>query len=99
MAKVYISEFAGIGTGVPGANAAQAPYQPSLAEQVVAIGGSSVPSAKFGANTRYIRVHTDAICSVRVDAAADANSARMAAGQTEYYAVKPGSTLNVITNT
>lgn len=90
MAVLYITEYLG-----PTA------VDPPLAEQTVAIGGTSAQSSAFNANTRYIRIHTDAICSVLVGSnpTATATKKRMAAGQTEYVAVAGAHKIAVITNT
>ncbi|HWU70677.1 MAG TPA: hypothetical protein VN017_04915, partial [Pseudoxanthomonas sp.] len=73
-----------------------------VAEQTVAIGASSAVSSAFNASTAIVRLHTDAICSVEFGAAptAAATNMRLAAGQTEYFAVVPGSGFKVavITN-
>lgn len=82
MAVVYISEYADL-RYLSG-------YEPAIATQTVAIGGASAQSAAFNENTNFVRVHTDAICSVLfgTNPTATATSPRMAAGQTEYFAVK-----------
>ncbi len=106
MATLYITEFQALGqAGLPpwgyGPNApTQAAQQPPIAEQAVAIGGTSVASAAFGGATVLVRLHTDAICSVEFGSApiATATTARMAAGQTEYFGVSPGMKVAVITN-
>lgn len=106
MATLYVTEFTGLGFApLPrqwggGPAPAQAAPQPAAAEQTVAIGGSSAQSAAFGATTNYLRLHADAICSVKFGAnpTATAASARMAAGQTEYFIVSPGMKVAVITN-
>lgn len=75
---------------------------PAVAEQTVAIGGASAQSAAFNAATKIIRVHTDAICSIKVggtNPTATATTMRMAAGQVEYFGVAPGDKIAVITNT
>lgn len=95
MAVLYIAEFAKPAGGV---NATVAPLPP-IAEQTVAIGGSSTASSAFNAQTTLIRVHTDAICSISIGAAATSSKMRLAAGQTEYFVVTPSQILNVITNT
>lgn len=98
MATVYISEFCdmlGLGKGL-----GSLAKQPSIAEQTVAIGGGSVQSAAFNNGTTFIRVHTDAICSILIgeNPTAVATKCRMAAGQTEYFAVRAGHKIAVITN-
>ena len=99
MAVLFITEYASItrdGRGVM----APAAQEPALASQTVAIGGSSTQSSAFNAATNFIRVHTDAICSIAVGAnpTASATTARMAADQTEYFGVIPGHKIAVITN-
>lgn len=97
MATLYITEYpsASSGNGMP------VPLCPALAKQIVAI-GAVAPSAPFSPNTRLIRVHADAICSVEIGGTgpvATVTSQRMAAGQTEYFGVTPNDKLSVITNT
>jgi hypothetical protein len=99
MATVYIAEFTN--PSVYNGNLQGVAYMPPVAEQTVAIGGSSVQSSAFNAKTRLVRVHTDAICSVAFGSnpTATAAKARLAAGQTEYFEVSPGDKVAVITNT
>lgn len=99
MAKVYITEYC----DNPKVNGllVQAPQEPALATQTVAIGGASVQSSAFNDKTQMIRVHSDAVCSILIgeDPTATANSPRIAAGVSEYFGVKPGYKIAVITNT
>jgi hypothetical protein len=79
----------------------QAVVTPPLASQKIAITASSVQSAAFNASTTIIRVHCDAVCSVQIggtNPTATTSSARLAAGQTEYFMVTPGDKLAVIEN-
>jgi hypothetical protein len=84
MAVLYIAEYAEAvivqGSLLP------VPTEPPLAEQTVAIGGTSTQSSALNAKTRFIRLHTDAICSilVGVNPTATTGKQRMAAGQTEF---------------
>lgn len=102
MAKVYITEYTKIGAGF-GFGTGQALVQEPghVIQTPVAIGGASVQSAAFNADTRIIRVHTDAVCSIAfgTNPTATANSMRLAGNQTEYFAVRAGDKLAVITNT
>ena len=94
MAKVYIAEFTAIDLNVS--------REPPLAEQTVAIGGSSVQSSNaFHAMTRVIRVHTDAICSVAIgrNPTATVNTRRLAENQTEFFGAEGGQKIAVISNT
>lgn len=101
MATVYLTEFAAQGRDVAGYTAPAA-LQPPVVEQTVAIGGTSVASSAFNANTALVRVHTDAVCSIYFGIApvATASTGRMAANATEYFAVLPGKAFKiaVITN-
>jgi len=100
MATLYIAEFASVGGtsnfGVAGG------FTPPITEQTVAIGGGSTPSAAFNANTAFVRLHADAICSLAwgTSPTATTSKMRMAAGQTEYFAVpQTGYKVAVISNT
>lgn len=107
MATLYISEYshmavAGSGMG-PAFVGAQAPQEPALVEQTVAISGTPASSSAFGGFTQFIRVHTDAICSIVFGLAGSSPSAattnkRLAANQTEFFGVSPGMLLSVISN-
>jgi hypothetical protein len=48
-----------------------------------------VQSAAFNAKTCFVRLHTDAVCSLKfgTNPTASATTARIAAGQTEYHGV------------
>jgi hypothetical protein len=97
MAKLYVTEYGGAGP-----NMAQVVQTPPIVEQTpVVIGAGSLKSAAFDAATTVVRLHTDAICSIAfgTDPTATANSQRMAADTTEYFAVKFGYKVAVITNT
>ena len=99
MAKVFISEYDVMpvlsGLAVPTGQ------EPAVAEQVVAVGGSSVQSTAFAVQTKFVRVHTDAICSYSFGAnpVATANTPRLAANATEFFGVRGGHKVAIITNT
>ena len=99
MATLYIAEFAFIprqtGDGV------QIAQMAPIAEQTVAIGAGSTASSAFNAATRFIRLHTDSICSIAFGASptATTTNARMAANTTEYFAVTAAQKVAVISNT
>jgi hypothetical protein len=99
MATLYIAEYANLAETVRGAPpVAQAP---AIAHQTVAITAGTLQSAAFDASTRFIRVHTDAICSIKIDSnpTATTSTARLAADQTEYFGVTAGHKVAVIANT
>lgn len=95
-ATVYVEEFA-----APLPIYYQAALTPGIAKLTVAIGGSSAQSSAFASGVTLIRVHADAICSIEIggtNPTATATSMRFAAGQTEYFLVRAGDKLAVITN-
>lgn len=95
MGTLYITEYySGSSAGIPVVR------KPALVTQTVGIGAGSLQSAAFGGDTKLIRVHTDAICSVAfgTNPVATTSDARMAANQTEYWEVVPGLKLAVISN-
>lgn len=104
MAKFYITEFADV-CRLP--NSGAMPFGnlvSSGADQTPVVVGSEAKSAAFAATTKFIRVHTDAICSIAYSptaapVAATTANARMAANSTEYFAVNAGDKLSVIANT
>lgn len=95
MSFLYLTEYGGTGTGR--GDVAQGP---SITTQKLAI-GVAVSSNPFNLNTHFIRVHVDAICSVAIggNPTATTSNKRMAADQTEYWGVRPGDILSVISNT
>lgn len=102
MAKVYVTEYARQGRDASGYQMVVAD-EPQTTTQTVAIGAGSVQSAAFDAGTKFVRVSTDAICSIAfgTNPTATANSMRMPANTTEYFSVPLGQSwkIAVITNT
>lgn len=96
-----ISEYDALAVDING-HVIAAGVEPPIAEQTpVAIGASSTQSAAFNDRTRFVRLHCDAPCRVAfgVNPTAGANSKRMAAGQTEFFGVRPGQKVAVIQTT
>jgi hypothetical protein len=73
---------------------------PAVTQQQVTF-TTTTASAAFSADTRFVRLHTDSACRVAFGDAptADTTSMRMAAGQTEFFAVPPGSKVAAVTTT
>jgi hypothetical protein len=75
--------------------------QPPIAEQAIVNTGASTASAAFNQKTRFVRLHTDAICAVAFGTAPTAivagatGTMRMAANQTEYHGVPQGQSYKV----
>lgn len=99
MATLFITEFEDL-PGSRGGQVVQAVKVPPIAEQTVAIGVSTQSSA-FNTNTKIVRLHTDAICSVKfgTNPTALTTSMRMAADTTEYFYVNAAHKVAVVTNT
>lgn len=98
MATLYISEYTS--SGFASGQVIPTGLEPAITNQTLAIGAGSVASAPFNAATRFVRLHTDAICSVKFGASpvAAATNARLAANQTEFFSVANGLAVAVISN-
>jgi hypothetical protein len=88
MAVLYVTEYARQGRDASGYQMVVAD-EPAIANQTIAIGVGSVQSAAFNALTKFIRVSTDAVCSVEfgTNPTATATTRRMPANSTEYFSV------------
>ena len=99
MASLYVAEFTLHLIGnIQGMQVALAPAK---THQKLTITGTTGQSNAFDGATGIIRVHTDAICSIEIgaDPTATTSTMRLAANQTEYFGVKPGDKIAVISNT
>lgn len=100
MATLYISEYSDY---IHSPDSVQWASEPANTDQTVAIGVSSVASSAFKGNTKVVRLHTDAICSIAFGTSptATATNKRLPANATEYFAVPEGQSYKVavITNT
>ena len=99
MATLYISEYARMGVSADGQSV---PIAGELVgKQTRSLSGSSAQSAAFAKQTRYVRLHTDAVCSFLIgdNPTATTSDARLAADQTEYFEVRPDQKVAAITNT
>lgn len=99
MAVVDVTEYSQMAKDASG-RLLPAGQEPGYTQQV-AIGGASAQSAAFGGQTTFIRVHTDAACRIAIGSnpTAAATTQRMAAGSTEFFGVKSGHKIAVITST
>lgn len=104
MASLYVEEYGQMGAAFnavgPALSAVQSPQEPAITGQKLTISASSTAGAPFSPATVLIRVETDAICSIMIgpNPVAVPTRKRMAANQTEYFSVRPGDTIAVITN-
>lgn len=102
MAVLFITEYARQGRDAGGRNMVVA-EEPPLANQTVAITAGTVQSSAFAAGTAFVRVSTDAVCSIEfgTNPTASATTRRLPANTTEYFSVPQGLAYKVavITNT
>ena len=100
MAFLFITEFAQLMPS-PVGHLGQIAMQPPLAEQAIVNTGGNTVSAAFNAQTRLVRLHADSLCAIEFGTAPTAvasgatGTARMVAGQTEYYGVPVGQSFKV----
>lgn len=99
MATAYIREYRE--AYVQQGSSIQIANEPAITDQTVSFTGTAGTSAAFNANTKFVRIQTDGICSFLFGASPTAltTSARLAAGTTEYFGVIPGQKVSFITNT
>lgn len=101
MALLYVTEFVTAGrdpgSGVPVGHGGS--WKENSASPIT-IGGGAAQSTAFGTYTTLIRVHCDGPCSILIGTSPSAttSNARMASGQTEYFAVQGGQQISVISN-
>jgi hypothetical protein len=104
MSKLFITEYANVVFDARG-ESVLAPEEPALADQtpIDFSDGMPHPSAVFNSQTRYVMIHTDAICSyvVGVNPTATVLNRRMATSETRFFGLKAGGglSLSVIANT
>src|SRR5262245_27951532 len=104
MAFLYVTEVSQL-VYAPNSALVQAPFMPPVAEQRLSITTSSVASVTFSATTRFVMVHTDAVCCLAwggvttSTVSAVTTSQRLAANETRFYGVNSGSSLAVIAGT
>ena len=95
MAVLYITEYARVAAD-PNGDLAMS-LEPPVAEQTISITGSSTQSNAFNTATKFVRLHTDVVCSVLfgLSPTVTTSSGRMAANQTEYRGVPQGGSFKV----
>lgn len=102
MAVLFVTEFARQSRDAAGFPMVVAD-EPAVANQTVAIGGGSVQSNAFNALTKFVRIHTDAACSIELgtNPTATTSTRRLAANSTEYFGIPKGAGFKVavISNT
>ena len=99
MGIAYIEEYERLGVDADG-RPTQIPKQGAITNQKISY-STTTQSAAFSGRTRFVRIHTDSICSYLFGSnpTATTSTPRMAANQTEYFAVQPSDKVAFITNT
>ena len=99
MAVLYITEYELLAVTANG----NVPVgkEPAIATQALTYTGTSAASAAFNSRTKFVRLHTDGICSIifAADPTATTSNPRMGANQTEYFGVDAGDKVAAIVNT
>jgi len=97
MAKLYVTEFQFLENANDIGGVPQAARLPGTTN-VVTFTTSSVQSAVFGANTRFVRVASDgpACLAYGTNPTATTSGMFLSANATEYFGVTPGQRLAVI---
>lgn len=99
MSTLFVTEYARFVKDSGGGFAMNVGQEPALAEQQVSISGGSTASSAFSSATRLIRVQSDVNCRIAIGASptASAASKRLVANATEYFGVRGGDAIAVIT--
>lgn len=99
MGIAYIEEYERLGADANG-GAMQVAVQPPVAVQTVTY-TTTAQSSAFSSKTKFVRIHTNSICSYLFGSnpTATTSKSRMAADQTEYFAVQPTDKVAFIANT
>lgn len=100
MASCYISEYATVGAPGPDGTTFQAPKEPAITEQLVAITGSSTQSAPFSTATRMVMVSLDNVASLAFgpNPTAITTAKRLPQNAVLFFVVNPGDRLAAILN-
>lgn len=98
MANLHITEFDRLAVSANNGPVVQIASMPPLAEQTVAIGGSSAASSAFNASTRFVCLTPKADCHIQIGATPTATTSLLplTAGQVYYFGVTPGHKVAVI---
>ena len=93
---LFITEFSGQSLDANGVFIPSV-ITPSLADQTVAVGASSVQSAAFNSNTRVVRLSSDVVCSVKFGSSPTATTTtmRLPANSVEYFGVAANTVIKV----
>lgn len=97
MATLYVVEYAKLAKEDYG-DAIQAGEEPALAEYTIPIGSSSSAPIAFQKDTRFVMLHTDAICHIGIggdQVVAKDSKRRLPADGTVFYGIRNGTNLSI----
>lgn len=99
--KLYVSEFESPAASAGFPFPVGTEYANTTDQSVIDYSGGSAQSAAFATTTKLVRIHTDSVCCIKFGANPTATTShrRMAAGQTEYYFVRPGDKVAAVITT
>lgn len=101
-AKAHIAEFGDVGVTATNIRAQIAPLPPAVEQPMIDFTSGHAESAAFAAGTTYVRVSCDTRCAVKVGPAGAtiATTANMPLGADvpEYFAVKAGQVISIVSN-
>lgn len=100
MTKLYVTEYSTVARDEAG-NVIQAGHDVDANVIVLDYTSGVQTSAAFAKSTKFVRVHTDSACSVVIGPAPTATTSdqRMAPNTTEFWGVRGGDKISVISNT
>jgi len=96
MAFLYIAEYAGMAASLSDSPPAIVPVPPLVVQAPIANAGAAVNSLPFNAQTRFVEVSTDSVCSIKFSPASAPVSAttsdiRLAANERKLVGVPNGA--------
>lgn len=96
MADIYITEYVRLGADQVG-KVPPVPFEPNVAEQVIANPVASTQSAALNAQTTMVMVHASAAAHIKfgLNPTAVTTAHRLAAGETRFYSVQPGQSMKI----
>lgn len=95
MANIFITEYAQLGHAK--GEMLIAPLEPAVTNQQIANPVASTASSAVNAGTAFVMVHVDAAAHLAFGSAPTAvtTAHRLAAGETRFYAVIPGTSMKI----
>jgi len=92
MTLLYIAEYAGLAASGGDSPPATVPAPPLVVQTPISTAGAATFSAAFNAQTKFVEVSADTVCSIKfspstAQVAATVNDIRLAAGERKLFGV------------